>query len=323
MLRYVLRRLLISLPVLLVASFAVFALVALSGDPLANLREQPNISADVIAAREAALGLDQPLVVRYLGWLGGVLGGDLGTALDGEPVVAKLGRAFGVTMRMIVIAAVVSLLVAVLVGVISAVRQYSALDHTTTFFALLFFSMPAFFLAGVLKDLAIRFNTAVGTTVFSTVGERSPTAIEGFWATVADRAGHMALPTLTLVLITVAAWSRYQRASMLDVLRADYVRLARAKGARERVVVFRHALRNALIPLTAVVAVDFAFLINGSIVVEMVFAWNGMGRLFLDALNGGDVFVASAWLLVTTGAVTLLNLVAEFVYAALDPRIQT
>lgn len=320
---YVLRRLMISVPVLLVASFAVFTLVAVSGDPLSNLREQSGITAEVIEARETALGLDRSIPARYASWLGGIVQGDLGVALDGEPVATKLGRAFGVTMRMVVLAAVISVLVAIVVGVISAVKQYSALDHSTTFLALLFFSMPVFFLAGVLKDLAIRFNLAVGSTIFNTVGERSSTPIEGFWPILLDRAAHLALPTLTLVLVTVAAWSRYQRASMLDVLSADYIRLARAKGVGERLVVFRHALRNALIPLTAVVAVDFAFLINGSIVIEMVYAWNGMGRLFLDALRQGDVFVSSAWLLVTAGTVTVLNLIAEVVYAALDPRIST
>jgi peptide/nickel transport system permease protein len=319
---YVLKRLATAVPFLAVASFAVFCLVALSGDPLAKLREQPGVSPEAIAAREQALGLDQPLLRRYLSWITDILHGDLGTALDGEPVAVKLGRAFGVTMRMVLVAVVIALLLAVVVGVTSAVRRYTLLDYTSTLAAFVFFSMPVFFLAGVLKDLAIRINEATGYLIFSTVGERGTGVGGGLWATVADRAGHMVLPTLTLVLVTFAAWSRYQRASMLEVLGADYLRTARAKGVPERSVLLRHGLRNALIPVTTVVAVDFATLLNGSIVIETVYGWNGLGRLFITSLQQGDVRLSSAWLLVAAGAVVAFNLLADVSYALLDPRIR-
>ena len=322
MIGYVVRRLFVSIPVVLMSSFAVFCLVAVSGDPLRHLREQSGIDAEAIAAREVALGLDKPIPVRYLEWFGGVVRGDFGVALDGEPVLAKLTRAFGVTMRMVVAAALIALVVAIVLGVIAAVRQYTPIDYATTFFAFVFFSMPVFFLAGILKDVAIRINELTGRTIFSTVGERSPTPVDGLLPTVLDRLGHMALPTMTLVLITLAAWSRYQRASMLDVLSADYIRTARAKGVGERKVIFKHGLRNALIPLTAVAAVDFASLVNGSIIVETVFAWNGLGRLFIEALNTGDVYVASAWLFIAAGAVIVFNIVADIIYGLLDPRIR-
>lgn len=322
MLVYTLKRLLASIPVMLASSFAVFCLVALSGDPLARLREQPGVSAEAIAARSKALDLDQPLVLRYFGWITDVLHGNLGRTLDGQPVAAELGRAFGVTMRMVVTAAVIAVLLAVGVGVVSAVRRNTVWDHASTLTAFLLFSMPVFFLAGVLKDLAIRLNEATGYVIFSTVGERGSSADVGLSAVVADRVGHMVLPTLTLVLVTFAAWSRYQRASMLEVLRSDFLRTARAKGVRERTVLLRHGLRNALIPLTTIVAVDFATLVNGSIVIETVFAWNGLGRLFITSLQQGDVRLSTAWLLLAAGAVVVFNLVADIVYALLDPRIR-
>ena len=322
MLIYALKRLFASLPILVAASFAVFCLVALSGDPLARLREQPGVSKEAVAARSRALNLDDPLPIRYLQWIGGVLRGDLGTTLDGQSVARELGRAFGVTMRMVVVAAVIAVLVAVVVGVVSAVKRYTAVDYTATFGAFFLFSMPVFFLAGVLKDLAIRANEATGYLIFSTVGERGTGGAQGLLATVADRAGHMVLPTLTLVLVTFAAWSRYQRASMIDVLGADYMRTARAKGVSERSVLFKHGLRNALIPLTTIVAVDFATLINGSIVIETVYAWNGLGRVFITSLQQGDVYLSSAWLLIAAGAVVVFNLLADLIYALLDPRIR-
>jgi peptide/nickel transport system permease protein len=322
MVRYVFRRLAVSVPVMAAASFSVFCLVALSGDPLAPLREQPGVSAEAIAAREQALGLDQSLIHRYVSWLGDLLHGSLGVAIDGEPVATKLGRAFGVTLRLVIAAAVIAVVLAVVVGVVSAVRRYHPVDYASTVMAFLFFSMPVFFLAGVLRDVAIRVNEATGYLIFSTVGDRSPGGVSGFLPTLLDRAGHMVLPTLTLTLVTFASWSRYQRASMLDVLGADFIRTARAKGVTERAVLLRHALRNALIPLTTVVAVDFAGLVNGSIVIETVYAWDGLGRLFITALQQGDVRVSTAWLLLAAGAVVLFNLVADIMYALLDPRIR-
>lgn len=322
MVNYILKRLFSAVFFLVAASFAVFCLVALSGDPLARLREQPGVSAEAIAARERALGLDQPLPTRYLNWIIDLLHGDLGVALDGESVAVKLQRAAGVTLRMVIIAALIAVALAVVVGMVSAVRRYTLVDYSSTFAAFVFFSMPVFFLAGVLKDLAIKTNEATGYLIFATVGERGIGGDAGLAATIADRASHMVLPTLTLVLVTFAAWSRYQRASMLDVLNADYLRTARAKGVPERSVLFRHGLRNALMPLVAVVAVDFASLLNGSVVIEAVYDWNGLGRLFITSLQQGDARLSTAWLLVAAGTVVVFNLLADIVYAVLDPRIR-
>ena len=319
---FVLRRLLISIPVVVLASFVVFSLVAAGGDPLAELRQNPNASQATISLRRAELNLDKPIPQRYLLWAGLVVKGDLGLAIDKEPVSDKLRRGFGTTFRLVILATFLAVAVAVALGVFSAVRQYSLGDYAGTFFAFVFFSMPVFWLAGILKDVGIRFNQAVGSTIFYTVGERTPNLSGGFFDTLGNRLGHLALPTLTLALLSMAAWSRFQRAAMLDVLNADYVRTARAKGLSEIRVIAKHALRNALIPLTTVVALDFASLIGGAIITERVFAWKGMGSILLEGIDRLDVNVVTGWLLVTAVVVVVFNLVADIFYAVLDPRIR-
>lgn len=319
---FVLRRLLISIPVVVLASFLVFTLVAAGGDPLGDLRQNPNVSQATIALRAAELNLDKPIPQRYMLWAGGAIRGDLGVAIDKEPVSDKLRRGFGITFRLVIVATLLAVAVAVALGVFSAVRQYSLGDYAGTFFAFVFFSMPVFWLAGILKDVGIRFNRAVGTTIFYTVGERTPNLTGGFFDTLGNRVGHLALPTLTLALLSMAAWSRFQRAAMLDVLNADYVRTARAKGLSEVQVITKHALRNALIPLTTVVALDFATLIGGAIITERVFAWKGMGSILLEAIDRLDVNVVTGWLLMTAVVVVVFNLVADILYALLDPRIR-
>ncbi|MBW3556970.1 MAG: ABC transporter permease [Actinobacteria bacterium] len=319
---FVLRRLLISIPVVVLASFLVFALVAASGDPLADLRLNPNASQATLELRARELNLDKPIPQRYAIWASAAIRGDLGIAVDKEPVSDKLRRGFGVTFRLVILATLLAVLVAVSLGVYSAVRQYSIGDYAGTFFAFVFFSMPVFWLAGILKDLGIRFNQAVGSTIFYTVGERTPNLTGGFFDTLGNRLGHLALPTLTLALLGMAAWSRFQRAAMLDVLNADYVRTARAKGLSEFQVITKHALRNALIPLTTVVALDFASTIGGAIITERVFAWKGMGSILLEGIDRLDVNVVTGWLVVTAVVVVVFNLIADILYAVLDPRIR-
>lgn len=319
---FVLRRLLISIPVVILASFLVFTIVAASGDPLAELRGNPSTSRATIALRARELHLDKPIPQRYLIWAAGAARLDFGAAIDKEPVTSKLRRGFGVTFRLVLLATFLAVGVAVALGVFSAVRQYSLGDYAGTFFAFLFFSMPVFWLAGILKDVGIRFNQQVGSTIFYTVGERTPNLTGGFFDTLGNRLGHLALPTMTLALLSMASWSRFQRAAMLDVLSADYVRTARAKGLSEFRVVTKHALRNALIPLTTVVALDFAAVIGGAVITERVFAWKGMGSILLEAIDRLDVNVVTGWLVVTAIVVIVFNLVADILYAVLDPRIR-
>jgi len=319
---FILRRLLSSIPVILLSSFLVFSLVAATGDPLARLRGDPR-TAMTVEIREEQLGLNDPIPERYLNWIKGVARGDFGESFaDAEPVTSKIKRSFGATFRLVFLATFLALLAAISLGVFSAVKQYSPGDYAGTFFAFVFFSMPVFWLAGIMKDLGIRFNQWVGKTVFYTVGERTPNLVGSWWDVTANRIGHVALPTLTLMLITMAGWSRFQRAAMLDVLGSDYVRTARAKGLSEFTVIARHAFRNALIPLTTVVAIDFAGLIGGAVITESVFAWQGLGRTVLDGINNGDVNVVTAALVLIAVVVVLFNLVADILYAVLDPRIR-
>jgi peptide/nickel transport system permease protein len=323
---YLLRRLGAGILVLLVLSFGVFLLVSLSGDPLAQLRANPNVSPATIAAAAAQLHLNEPLVARYWSWLTGLLlHGSLGTSYTGQAVGAQIAQRLVVTLKLVVPAVILSVLLGVVVGVISAVRQYKPVDHISTGLAYLFFSTPVFVLGLLLKDfLAVDLNKAAGHTVLYTVGESSP-GITGTANVFVNEVQHAVLPVLTLTLITYATWSRFQRAAMLDVLNADYIRLARAKGLSPRRVLFVHALRNALIPVVTIVAIDFAALVAGAVVTEIVFSWYGMGQYLLNGLTGAespDVYAVQGWLMVAGTAVILFSILADLLYALLDPRVR-
>jgi len=324
MLAFAVRRILVSIPVLLVAAFIVFALGSYSGDPLAPLLERnPPVAPNVIAAETERLNLDVPLVPRFFEWLGGVFQGDFGpSVVETRDIGAELGDRFLVTLRLIALAMVIALVLAVVVGVLSAVKQYSIGDYTATFVGFLFLAMPSFWLAILLKQGGIEFNLAVGDQVLYTIGESSVPPPEGFGERVVDVLGHMVLPTIALALISYASWSRFQRAAMLEVLNSDYLRLARAKGLPRRTVMVKHGLRTALIPLTTVTALDLASIISGAVVTETVFQWKGMGDFLLRAIREEDVYAASSWLLLTAIVVIVFNLLADLLYAVLDPRIR-
>ena len=324
MLTYTIRRLLVSIPVVVASTFIVFLLVTLSGDPLANLKgRNPPPSPEVVAVEAARLHLDQPVLQRYWTWITGVVHGDFGpsvrTNVDiGHEIVAR----FGVTLRLIAVAVILALLLAVVVGVVSAVKQYSGIDYGFTFAAFLFLSMPSFWFAVLLKQGGISLNNLLGGQVVSTIGEKSVVVEGGTWAQLTDAAGHLVLPTISLALISFGAWSRFQRASMLDVLNSDYVLFARAKGLSRRRVVVRHALRTALIPMATITALDFASLISGAVITETVFQWRGLGDFLVTSINQRDAYAVLAWLLVVAVAVIVFNLIADLLYALLDPRIR-
>jgi peptide/nickel transport system permease protein len=324
MLSFIIRRLLIAIPVVLAASVLVFILVANSGDPLADLKgRQPPVPPQVIENREKMLGLDQPLPQRYWNWLTNFVQGDMGVTIRGQEVQPLLWERMQITLRMVILASIVAIVLAIGAGVLSAVKQYTVTDYTFTFAGFLFLSMPVFWLAALLKEYgAIRLNKLFGQQVIYTVGPNSPNLAGSFGHQLADYAGHLVLPTIALALISFAAWSRYQRATMLDVLGSDYIRLARAKGLSRSRVMVRHALRNALIPLVTVVAIDTGAILSGAIVTERVFAWQGMGSLLVQGVETSDPNILLAWLMVTAVLVVLFNLIADVLYAVLDPRIR-
>jgi peptide/nickel transport system permease protein len=324
MLSFIIRRLLIAIPVVLAASVLVFILVANSGDPLADLKgRQPPVPPQVIENREKLLGLDQPLPQRYWNWLTNFVQGDMGVTIRGQEVQPLLWQRMQITLRMVILASVVAIVLAIGAGVLSAVKQYTVTDYTFTFAGFLFLSMPVFWLAALLKEYgAIRLNKLFGQQLIYTVGPNSPNLTGSLGHRLADYAGHLVLPTIALALISFAAWSRYQRATMLDVLGADYIRLARAKGLSRSRVMTRHALRNALIPLVTVVAIDTGAIFGGAVVTERVFAWQGMGALLVQGVETSDPNLLLAWLMVTSVLVVLFNLIADVLYAVLDPRIR-
>jgi peptide/nickel transport system permease protein len=324
MLSFIIRRLLIAIPVVLLSSVLVFLLVSYSGDPLAELKgRNPPVPPQVIEAREKTLGLDKPLPVRSVTWLGNFVQGDMGKSIGGVEVRPLLFQRLRVTLRMVILASIIAIILAIGAGVLSAVKQYTPTDYAFTFVGFLFLSMPVFWLAALLKEYgAIRFNRLFGQQVVYTVGAETPNLTGSFGDKLANYAGHLVLPTVALALISFAAWSRYQRATMLDVLGSDYIRLARAKGLSRTRVMTRHALRNALIPLVTVVAIDIGAVFGGAIITERVFSWQGMGALLVQGVVTKDVNVLLAWLMVTSVLVVLFNLIADVLYAVLDPRIR-
>jgi peptide/nickel transport system permease protein len=324
MVSFIIRRLLIAIPLVLLASVLVFLLVAYSGDPLADLKgRNPPVPPQVIQAREHQLLLDKPVPQRYWHWLTHFVRGDMGKSIRGVEVRPLLWQRMRVTLRMVILASIIAIVLAIGAGVLSAVKQYTPTDYTFTFLGFLFLSMPVFWLAALLKEYgALRLNKLFGKQVVFTVGAETPNLTGSFGHRIADYAGHLVLPTIALALISFAAWSRYQRATMLDVLGADYIRLARAKGLSQRRVMTRHALRNALIPLVTVVAIDTGAIFGGAIITERVFAWQGMGALLVQGATTSDPNILLAWLMVTSILVVLFNLIADVLYAVLDPRIR-
>jgi len=324
---FTIRRIIASALVLLVSSFLVFSLCAASFDPLAKYyTRNPRPPQAFFDNLRVQLGLNDNFFVRYWHWLSGALHGDFGNTINGTPVADQLGGRVLVTGRMILGAIVIAVVLAIIVGVIGAVRQYRASDYAFTFIAYVLIALPTFWFAALLKEfVAGGVNDLFGKQVLYTIGEQTPgiQLYAGGWEIWQDRLGHLVLPTVSLALLSFAAWSRFQRSAMLDVLGSDYMRLARAKGLTYRRVVLKHGLRNALIPLTTVVALGIGTLFGGAIITETVFVWHGMGEyLIKDGIGQNDINVVLGWLLVSAVFVVVFNLIADILYAVLDPRIR-
>jgi glutathione transport system permease protein len=324
MLAYIIRRLAIGILLLLLASMALFVLVHYSGDPLALLRQRtPPPPPSVLKARAALLHLNVPIWDQYWIWLSNAVRGNFGTTIQGLPVNSQLTLHLFVTLRMVVLATVLAIFVAVPIGVLAAVKKGKPQDHVVNVSNFLLLAIPTFVIGTLLKEfVAIPINQATGKQIFYTIGQQSP-ILSGPWlGRLPDYAAHTVLPVITLILVTYPSWAIYQRSSVLESLDSDYVRLARAKGISPRRVLLRHVLRNALIPVTTVVALDFAAIIGGAIITEYIFSWDGMGTWFIQGVTGRDVNIVLAFLLVTATAIILFNLLADILYAFLDPRIR-
>ncbi len=316
---FIARRLLYTIPVLIAASFLVFFGMSLVSDPLSQLRLIPNLSQETLQNIIDRKHLEDPIIVQYGFWVKDMLFDQFGTtAVGDQPIWPDLQRAIGNTLQLVLVSQVIAVVLAVILGVLSATRQYSVFDYTTTTISFLGFSVPIFWFALVLQVLATTFFLKTGIRLVYTFGQSNPEATNVFL----DRVQHMVLPIVALTYVSVATYSRFQRASMLEVLHSDYIRTARAKGLSERTVTMRHALRNAMIPVVTVAALNFGAVLGGAVVTETIFAWPGMGKFFVDSLTRGEIYTLMAWLMVTAVAVVLANLIADIIYGWLDPRIR-
>jgi peptide/nickel transport system permease protein len=320
MLTYISRRVLYSIPVIVVATLILFVAVRQTFDPCARARASKDPTS-VERCREQ-YDLNDPVIVQYGHWLGNAVQGDFGESeRTNDDVSGMVQTALWYTVQLVFWGIVVSAILSILLGVYSAVKQYSIGDYAFTGLSYIGLALPPF----VFGILAIQL-LAVGPTEWFNLKEPWLYFVGlhegGGTGFNLDYARHLVLPVMTLTIQIIAEWSRFQRAAMLDVMGADYVRTARAKGVPRRKVVTHHALRNALIPLITVMAIDIAGLFGGVIITEQIFSIPGMGRLFIDALNAGDAPVLLAWLIVTAIFVVVFNLVADVLYGVLDPRIR-
>jgi peptide/nickel transport system permease protein len=327
------RRLLATVLVLLAASLLTFVLVDRTADPMASLRaRQPPVPQVTLDAVREDLYLDRSLPERYWLWLTGIgdthgdiglLQGEWGPAVNGIDIGSELRHRFGVTFRLVGASLLLAVALAVATGVAGGVRPRSKRDRALSGFAYVAFAVPLFWLAAVVKQAGVWVNDLLGQRLFWTIGATSPDhAALGLVGRVGDIAGHLVLPTVTLVVAGYALISRQQRAAIIVSIDSDYVRTARAKGLRERAVVLRHALRPALGPTVSLSALLVAEALAGSVIVERIFRWRGMGSFLLDSLALGDAYAVLGYLMVVGVVVSLANLMADLVQAALDPRLR-
>jgi peptide/nickel transport system permease protein len=308
----------VSIPVLIGITLAIYIIVNLApGDPVSALIDPDQaaiLGPDFIEDQRERLGLNDPLPVRYGLWLKQLLQGNLGFSLiDQQPIVEKISERIWPTLKLMLTAQILALIIALPVGVLSAVKQYSFLDYASTIFGFAAISIPSFFLSlGTIYVFALTLGW-LPTAGMATVGEPS-----SLW----DSLRHLILPATVLGLAEAAPLIRYTRSSMLEIIKQDYVTVARAKGLRERSVIYGHALRNALLPLVTVIALSLPRLLGGTVIVEAVFAWPGMGTLAITAVRGRDYPVIMAINLISAVLILLSSLLADVIYAIVDPRIK-
>jgi len=305
-----------------VATLVFIALSLVPGDP-ALIYLRPGVSPEVLERIRETMGLDDPLGIRYGKWLWAFLHGDFGYSHFYQmPVRARVLAALPNTLLLASGALFLSFLIGVLVGVLQAVKRGSLLDSVLSGVTLFFYSIPSFWLA-LMLILIFSLGIWGGPFSFPVSGSTSPgAALLSPWDQLTDRLHHLVLPTLTLTLILTGGVARYVRTSMLEVIQQDYIRTARAKGLPESKVILKHGLRNGLIPVVTLFGVYFPFLLSGAVLIEVVFAWPGMGRLMLEAIHSRDYPVVLAGTFLFGVMVVLGNLLADLLYGVVDPRIR-
>ncbi len=318
MTKYIVQRVIVSIPIFFGITMIVFALYALApGDPLAMLlgeRAMLEMTAEELEAARESLGLNDPWWGRYISWLSRAIRGDLGYPLTGGYTVMELlQQRIGPTLLLMATAFVVSLLVGVPMGIVMALKQYSWIDYLVTVLAFAQLSIPSFFLA-----LGAMYIFSLKLDIFPTSGLQTIGEPFSLW----DRIHHLIMPSFILAAYFAGVWARYTRSSMLETMHLEFVTTARAKGLRERVVIVRHALRNALLPMITVASLSLGHLLGGSIIIETIFQWPGLGMLGWQATLNREYPILMGIILIASTTVLASNLLADILYAVVDPRIR-
>lgn len=312
--RYLIRRLIQVIPLLFGITLLVFLLVnAVPGNPVSDLAFQPGVRPEDVEAIKRSLGLDQPLYKRYFTWVGNVVQGDFGNNMvTHRPVIRDIRERLPNTLKLTVAAFILAILFAVPVGVYAAVRRNTWFDNLATFGAVAGVAIPRFWFALMMIlifAVTLRWLPSGGTQSYGGGG-------------AGDQLRHLIMPAVTLAIAEMAGWTRYIRGQMLEVIRQDYIRTATAKGLRERVVIFRHALRNALLPLVTLMGLSIPEFFSGALIIETIFSWPGIGRLTYDAAVARNYTVIMATVLMSAALTILGNLLADIGYSLLDPRVK-
>ena len=311
--KYILKRILIAIPVLIGITLIDYAIMCLAGSPLEMLKG-PRISDAALQAKEIAAGLDKPLIVQYFVWLFQLLQGNLGYSMKSyEPVSAMIGSHIGPTLLLMGASLALSLLIAVPAGIYSAVKQYSKGDYVVVTASFIGSSIPSFFLALILIYI---FTVKLGILPS---GGMNTLGMDG---SVADTIRHMVLPVTVLAVSLAGSNIRYIRSSFLEILQQDYLRTARAKGIGYKRVIWKHAMRNALLPIVTVIGMQIPMLFGGAVIIEQVFSWPGLGLMTMTAIMGRDYPVIMGVCLLSAVVVLVSNLITDILYALVDPTIQ-
>ena len=321
MANYFTRSILQALFTLIVISMILFGLISsVPGGYMSAYTERSDFSQEDIARIRAKYGLDDPIPVRYLKWLGNMIQGDFGKSMvTKQPVMKEIGDRLPNTLLLMSLMMVFTLLVAIPLGILSAVKQYTWFDHISTTLAFAGQSLPVFWFGLLLIIVfAVLIKGPDGRPLLPGTGMMTL----GAEFSLMDRIKHLILPVTMLTFVSAAGYMRYLRSSMLDVIHEDYVRTARAKGLWERLVIYKHALRNAIIPLVTLIALDMPSLFGGALFTETIFAWPGIGRLYFTSAMKTDLPMVMAILMIESALIIISNLLVDFIYATLDPRIR-
>jgi peptide/nickel transport system permease protein len=322
---YILRRLINYLVLTAVATSFAYVLASLGLNPATPyLSRHPRPPQSTIDGILNAWGVNPkvPLIERTWTWFTNIFHGSLGLTVGNTPVTDQLWTRAGVSLQLLLVGSLLGAVIGVALGIAGAVRQYKASDQAVTYLSYIVFATPTFVMAVLFMVLATGFNQITGTHLIVFSGQFSADSPPDFWGQVGDRLSHLLLPTLVLIVISAASYSRYQRNAMLDVLGADFIRTARAKGRTRGSALLRHGVRVALIPMSTFFAYSFGLLITGSTLLELIFSWHGMGEQAIQSIQQNDINSVSGATLFIAILILFSSTLSEVLYAALDPRVR-